>query len=78
MPCREIGAQWAAQRIKGLSLRTAVLNMLTPAIWQRRSSSIKTLIDQFEYPRLGPGMMWEAFAIASNDPGAGSSCTAPS
>jgi protoporphyrinogen oxidase len=55
IPCTEIGAQWAAQRIKGLSLWTAVLNML-----QLSRGGIKTLIDQFEYPRLGPGMMWEA------------------
>ncbi len=55
IPCTEIGAQWAAQRIKGLSLWTAVLDML-----RLSRGSIKTLIDQFEYPRLGPGMMWEA------------------
>ena len=55
MPCREIGAQWAAQRIKGLSLWTAALNMLRAS-----NGSIKTLIHEFEYPRLGPGMMWEA------------------
>jgi protoporphyrinogen oxidase len=59
IPCNRIGAQWAAQRIKGLSLISAVRNML------RRpgagGSQIKTLIDEFEYPRLGPGMMWDAF-----------------
>jgi protoporphyrinogen oxidase len=58
IPCTSIGAQWAAQRIKGLSLRTAVANMLLP---QRKGTQIKTLIDEFEYPRLGPGQMWEAF-----------------
>jgi protoporphyrinogen oxidase len=60
IPCDRIGAQWAAQRIKGLSLVTAVINMLFSG---RRSGSknIKTLIEEFEYPRLGPGMMWEAF-----------------
>jgi protoporphyrinogen oxidase len=56
IPCSHIGAQWAAQRIKGLSLRTAITHMLFGG-----SRSIKSLIDQFEYPRLGPGMMWEAF-----------------
>jgi protoporphyrinogen oxidase len=56
IPCREIGAQWAAQRIKGLSLWTAAVNMLRPA----PQSGIKTLIHEFDYPRLGPGMMWEA------------------
>jgi protoporphyrinogen oxidase len=59
IPCDKIGAQWAAQRIKGLSLVTAVLN----AIRGNRGGGdqIKTLIEEFEYPRLGPGMMWEAF-----------------
>jgi len=54
IPCSEIGAQWAAQRIKGLSLWTAVVTMLRPA-----HNGIKTLIHEFEYPRFGPGMMWE-------------------
>jgi protoporphyrinogen oxidase len=56
IPCREIGAEWAAQRIKGLSLWTAVLSMLRPSA----HGHITTLIHAFEYPRLGPGMMWEA------------------
>ena len=58
IPCSQIGAQWAAQRIKGLSLVSAILNMLKP---KKSSGRIKTLIHEFEYPRLGPGMMWEAF-----------------
>jgi protoporphyrinogen oxidase len=61
IPCRSISARWAAQRIQGLSLRAAVLNMLTPA-FARRGATVKSLIEEFEYPRLGPGMMWEAFA----------------
>jgi protoporphyrinogen oxidase len=59
IPCSQIGAQWAAQRIKGLSLVSAVLNMLLPKT--PRGGHIKTLIHEFEYPRLGPGMMWDAF-----------------
>jgi protoporphyrinogen oxidase len=59
IPCNTIGAQWAAQRIKGLSLTTAVMNMLFGRFGNK--GTIKTLIDEFEYPRLGPGMMWEAF-----------------
>jgi protoporphyrinogen oxidase len=62
IPCKRISAQWAAQRIKGLSLRTTVLNMLFPRRNRRAGQTIKTLIDEFEYPRLGPGMMWDAFA----------------
>jgi protoporphyrinogen oxidase len=60
IPCNKIGAQWAAQRIKGLSLVTAVWNMLRGS--RGGGDQIKTLIEEFEYPRLGPGMMWEAFA----------------
>ncbi|HSL21841.1 MAG TPA: NAD(P)/FAD-dependent oxidoreductase, partial [Vicinamibacterales bacterium] len=60
IPCDQIGAQWAAQRIKGLSLVTAIVNMLFKR-GDSGSRQIKTLIDEFEYPRLGPGMMWEAF-----------------
>ena len=59
IPCDRIAPQWAAQRIKGLSLKTAVLTMLLPS---RRNGNIKSLIEEFEYPRLGPGQMWEAFA----------------
>jgi protoporphyrinogen oxidase len=46
----------------GLSLASAVVNMLAPNRNRRSGKTIKTLIDEFEYPRLGPGMMWEAFA----------------
>lgn len=53
--CDKIGADWAAQRIKGLSLRTAVVNALF------KVNNTKTLIKEFDYPRLGPGMMWERF-----------------
>jgi protoporphyrinogen oxidase len=61
IPCHEIGAEWAAQRIRGLSLRTAVFNMFFPERNKRNGATVKTLVDEFEYPRLGPGMMWEAF-----------------
>lgn len=57
----ELSADWAAQRIKGLSLSRAILNA-----FRRRPKSadavIKTLIDTFDYPRLGPGQMWEKAA----------------
>nr|MBA2390026.1 FAD-dependent oxidoreductase [Geodermatophilaceae bacterium] len=56
IPCTEIRAEWAAQRIQNLSLITAVLNA---ASLNRRSSDIKSLINEFQYPRLGPGQMWE-------------------
>jgi protoporphyrinogen oxidase len=56
IPCHEIRAEWAAQRIQGLSLAKAILNA---ASLQKRSDSIKTLINEFQYPRFGPGQMWE-------------------
>jgi protoporphyrinogen oxidase len=60
MRCTEISADWAAQRIKGLSLQSAVMNALKKRKRATdRSQVIKTLIDRFRYPRLGPGMMWE-------------------
>lgn len=59
IPCTEIRAEWAAQRIQGLSLAQAILSATT---LNRRSATIKTLINQFRYPRLGPGQMWEMCA----------------
>src|SRR3989449_3333276 len=57
IPCTEIRAEWAAQRIQSLSLARAVLSATS---LNRRSSDIKTLIHEFQYPRLGPGQMWES------------------
>jgi protoporphyrinogen oxidase len=63
MSCKEISADWAAQRIKGLSLASAIKNAVLPKRKPKnRGKVIKTLIDTFRYPRLGPGMMWEACA----------------
>src|SRR5215217_6622131 len=63
MNCKEISADWAAQRIKGLSLGSAIKNALIPQRYNGdRSKVIKTLINSFRYPRRGPGMMWEACA----------------
>ncbi len=55
IPCTQIQADWAAQRIKGLSLKRAVMNALF------KVNNAKTLIKEFDYPILGPGMMWERF-----------------
>jgi protoporphyrinogen oxidase len=57
MPCRDIRAEWAAQRIQGLSLRSLVWN----AVGRRNGNGhpeIRTLVNEFYYPRRGPGMMW--------------------
>ncbi len=57
IPCSEIGADWAAQRIKNLNLTQAIRHALLGG--KKGGSVITTLIDEFQYPRLGPGMMWE-------------------
>jgi protoporphyrinogen oxidase len=67
MSCDEISADWAAQRIKGLSLWAAVTDALgrsfglkrRAAATQGEQGGVKTLLESFRYPRLGPGMMWE-------------------
>ena len=64
MPCNEMSADWAAQRIKGLSLWGAVVDGLKRSLGLNKKPNdgmaTKTLLETFRYPRLGPGMMWEA------------------
>src|SRR6476620_6421446 len=55
----EIQADWAAQRIKNLTLLSAAMNAILP---KRNQKDITTLIEEFQYPKLGPGMMWERCA----------------
>ena len=55
VPCTEIRAEWAAQRIQGLSLTTAIRNALFPP----KTTHVRTLINSFQYPERGPGQMWE-------------------
>jgi protoporphyrinogen oxidase len=63
VPCREISAEWGAQRVKGLSINKAVLHALRGVA--RRGSDMAqkgvetSLIERFLYPQLGPGQMWE-------------------
>ena len=61
MPANEIAAEWAAQRIKGLSLLVALKNAILHQ-QKDKKTVVKTLIDSFEYPMRGPGMMWTAVA----------------
>jgi len=61
MPCDQISADWAAQRISGLSLFNAIKNAVSSALGLKKGN-IKTLIEEFLYPRKGPGMMWERAA----------------
>ena len=73
MSCDEISADWAAQRIKGLDLRVAVTNALKRSFGRKPAAggadTVKTLIETFQYPRRGPGMMWEAAAAKIRERG---------
>ncbi|HET7647356.1 MAG TPA: NAD(P)/FAD-dependent oxidoreductase, partial [Gaiellaceae bacterium] len=60
VPASEIRAEWAAQRIKGLSFFSAA----KAAFFGNRGNKIKSLISEFNYPRYGPGQMWDAMTDA--------------
>ncbi len=66
VPCREISAEWGAQRIKGLSITTAIVHAVREALGRSHDVAQKdvqtSLIERFLYPRLGPGQMWEEVA----------------
>ncbi len=66
IPAEEIKADWAAQRIKSLTLGNLVKNALAPS---RNKARITSLIEEFHYPRLGPGMMWERVRELVEDQG---------
>jgi len=55
IPCSELKAEWAAQRIKDLSLKAVLVSFV-----MKPGTAIRTLTEEFRYPRLGPGMMWNA------------------
>ena len=57
VPVSSMPADWAAQRVKNLSLSSAVINAILP---KRNQTDITSLIEEFQYPKFGPGMMWEA------------------
>ena len=69
VPCEQISAAWGAQRIKGLSLRKAALHFFRKLISPekgrgdiRQKNSETSLIEQFLYPKFGPGQLWERVA----------------
>lgn len=68
VPCDRISAEWGAQRIKGLSLRTAVLHFVKKTFSRRKSGDLQqkgtetSLIEKFLYPKYGPGQLWEHVA----------------
>jgi len=69
IPCDQITADWAAQRIKDLSLYKALINAFTKGCGSDGKTVSTTLIDRFHYPRLGPGMMWEHMRERIHDQG---------
>ncbi|MBT9330993.1 NAD(P)/FAD-dependent oxidoreductase [Paracidobacterium acidisoli] len=68
VPCDHISAEWGAQRIKGLSLRTAIAHFLKKTFRAKKSGDIAqkdtetSLIEKFLYPKYGPGQLWEHVA----------------
>lgn len=66
VPCEQISAEWGAQRVKGLSITSALRHALTSLLPRKADlaqKSVETsLIERFLYPRLGPGQMWEEVA----------------
>jgi protoporphyrinogen oxidase len=69
VPCHEIPAEWGAQRIKGVSIRKAVQHAIQSAVKKNKKSgdiaqkdTETSLIEQFLYPKLGPGQLWEEVA----------------
>ena len=66
--CSAISAEWGAQRIKGLSLTTAVKHFIRKSLMRRNNGDVAqkgtdtSLIERFMYPKLGPGQLWEHVA----------------
>lgn len=65
VPANKIGSDWAAQRIKSLSLSKAIIN----AFYKSKTEVITTLIDSFQYPKYGPGQLWESAAASLENDG---------
>ncbi len=68
VPCDQISAEWGAQRIKGLSITKAITHFMKSALGRKKSGDLgqkdteTSLIEQFMYPKLGPGQLWEYVA----------------
>jgi protoporphyrinogen oxidase len=70
IPTTQLSADWAAQRIKGLNMIEVIKNALLPRKEASgRGKVIKTLIDEYRYPRLGPGQMWDRVAAVLAEAG---------
>lgn len=69
LPCSEIRAEWAAQRIRGLDFRAILRNAFEFGAPQERRHVLRTLTREFLYPRRGPGMMWERMSARLREAG---------
>ena len=70
LPCREISPDWGAQRVKGLSLATALWHAVTPTSKDAAQRDVATsLVERFLYPKYGPGQMWQTAASMVLDHG---------
>jgi protoporphyrinogen oxidase len=71
VPASEIAADWGAQRIKGMSLFAAVWEPIRAKLFGRRDKSkqVTSLIEEFNYPKYGPGQMWERCTELVTDKG---------
>ena len=58
----EISADWGAQRVKGLSIRAVIKDMMSKAFGTKQKQVETSLIEAFSYPKLGPGQLWETAA----------------
>ena len=65
VPCSELRADWAAQRLKDLSLGAVLLRAIGLG-----GNGVRSMIEEFHYPRLGPGMLWEAVRARAEEAGA--------
>lgn len=70
MPCNRINADWGAQRIKGLSITKAITHHIKDIFRKNNPKKVETsLIEQFMYPKYGPGQMWEEVALQITENG---------
>ena len=73
VPCSEIKPEWGAQRVKGLSVSTALWHALKSIFPKEnginQKSTETSLIDRFLYPKFGPGQLWQEVALKINDLG---------
>jgi protoporphyrinogen oxidase len=72
VPTREMSADFGAQRSKGMSLMTAIGDALTPSWYKARKGKgrqVTSLIESFNYPKYGPGQMWEKAAAIVTEAG---------